>query len=399
MADRNNTGEKIAGGALAAYLAAKYGKRAASRLIDTEGFGNVSTSYKSAPKWKQALDNLTGISGRRRDILKEIISSAKKKGQPPELKAMKKKISLMNSKIKQLEDIWGKDGSQQIRELKARRDMAKSGLKERRMASAVKERSFRNKIGFKHEGKFIEGSYPQEDPTVRRALERKGLKTNKPIPVFDASNTSQSKKLVSLSQRDPRMAQVRKFMSKHQISKAKEYIKQFPDMSITKNGPANYTVQHVPHQNPFNKGMRPAMDYVMGGHTARADFGKFKGKKGLHRVRTSGLDITTYVSEGETVKNSKGLQKVRALLGGRFGQNIGIHQPVVSTWSYDSHRAPGGGRSKGAKDAYKRTKRITASPQTYSSNRALEKAAKQKNLLKRIVKVAASLATKGKLKL
>ena len=399
MSERNKIGEGLAGGTLAAYLAAKYGKRGASRLIDTEGFGNVSSSYKSVPKWKQALDNLTGISGRRRDILKEIVSSARKKGQPPELKAMKRRISLMSKQIKELEDIWGKDGSEQIRNLKARRDMAKSGLKERRMASAVKERSFRNKIGFKHEGKFIEGSYPQEDPTVKRALEKKGLRTNKPIPVFDASNTSQSKKLVNLSQRDPRMAQVRKFMAKHQISKAKAYISQFPDMSLIKNGPANYTVQHVPHQNPFNKGLRPSMDYVMGGHTARADFGKFKGSKGLHRLRTSGLDITTYVSEGETVKGAKGAQKIRALLGGRFGQNVGIHEPVVSTWSYDGHRAPGGGRAKGAKDTYRRMRRISASPQKYSSNKALERAGKQKNILKRIVKVAASLATKGKLKL
>jgi hypothetical protein len=399
MAKKDNTGQIVGGTALGAYLTAKYGKRVASRLIDTEGFGNVSTSYKGAPKWKQALDNLTGISGRRRDVLKEIISSAKKKSSPPEIKAMKRKISLMNSKIKELESIWGKNGSEQIRNLKARRDMAKSGLKERRMASAVKERSFRNKIGFKHEGKFIEGSYPQEDPTIKRALERKGLKTNKPIPVFDASNTSQSKKLVSLSQRDPRMVEVRKLMKNNQVSKAKEYIKQFPDMTITKNGPANYTVQHVPHQNPFKKGLRPAMDYVMGGHTARAEFGKFKGKKGLHRIKTSGLDITTYVSEGETVRNSKGLQKARALLGGRFGQNIGLHEPVVSTWSYDKHRAPGGGRAKGAKDTYTRVKRITASPQNYSSNKALQRASKQKTLLKRIVKAAASLATKGKLRL
>ena len=402
MAERNNTGEKIAGGALAAYLAQKYGRRALPRWIDPEGFGNVSTSYKSAPKWQQALDNARSITGRRRDIPMQLLKTMKKKSKPLDIKAMKSKIKALKKRIAGLEDIWGKDGSPEIKKLKVKLDdalrLSESGLKERRMANAIKERSFKNKIGFSHEGKFIEGTYPQEDPTIKRALEKKGLNINKPIPVFDATDTSQSRKLVGLSQKDPRMAKVRKFMAKHQISKAKEYIKQFPDMSITKTGTASYRVQHVPHHNPFNRGLRPAQDFVMGGHTARADFGKFKGKKGLHRVRTSGLDVTTYVSEGETVKNSKGLQKVRALLGGRFGQNIGLHQPVVSTWAYDGHRAPGGGRKKGAKDKQKRMNRAKAAHKPYANWKKVEKSWKNKNLLKKLVGAAATIASRGKTK-
>ena len=105
MAERDNTGQIVGGSALAAYLAQKLGRRAIPRWIDPEGFGNVSSSYKSAPKWQQTLDNATSITGRRRDVPMQLLKTMRKRANPLDIKAMKSKIKDLKKEIKILEDM------------------------------------------------------------------------------------------------------------------------------------------------------------------------------------------------------------------------------------------------------------------------------------------------------
>ena len=90
-------------------------------------------------------------------------------------------------------------------------DNLKALSPDRRMASAIKERAFRQKIGFQHGGQFIEGKFPQADPDVKRFFKNKGLNINKPISVFNISN--EKKYLSSLRGRatsDPRVILITK---------------------------------------------------------------------------------------------------------------------------------------------------------------------------------------------
>ena len=112
--------------------------------------------------------------------------------------------------------------------------------------------------------------------------------------------------------------------------------------------------------------MNKYKDFVIGGHTQRIQFGKYKGLLGFHKKYTDVIDITTYASAGE--KGGNVINRARTLLAGSAGQKAGIFDPVVTRGSY-SHRKPGGGRTPGASDTYKRKggKHVAAGIKKYST--------------------------------
>ena len=106
-------------------------------------------------------------------------------------------------------------------------------------------------------------------------------------------------------------------------------------------------------------------EYVVGGHTQRIHFRPFKGVQGFHKATTDMFDITSYASAGE--KSSNLLQKGRIVFAGEAGRALKVHQPIITTATFN-HRAPGGGRTVGAFDMVKRKKRkfVESSAKTYT---------------------------------
>ena len=96
------------------------------------------------------------------------------------------------------------------------------------------------------------------------------------------------------------------------------------------------------------------------------------------------------------------MQKARVLVGGRTGQELGVHEPVVTKATY-THNAPGQGKTKGAKDVKKRKSRKHAKSGVRPYSKLSELTPKDIRKLKlsktkKAAKILAMLATKGKVK-
>tara|TARA_R100000808_G_C2135591_1_gene143950 strand:- start:525 stop:1733 length:1209 start_codon:yes stop_codon:yes gene_type:complete len=336
-------------------------KRGAFRSIDTLGLGgNVETTYKSTGKVQQFLDNIEQVSqGKKPKMVKEFVQQLKRKGTPVELKAVDSSLEILEETMSGLK-------SQGKRIPKAMKEYyldLKDMKPLRRMASAIKEVASGQEIGFKHGGKFIKNVYPQADPDIKQYLKNKGLNINKPIDVFEISDEKKYiSKLRAYVDNDPRVQRIRKALQENRLKDAKRYARtgriKYGGKEIKGRGkinlkktPTGYVLKINPMYTLKGGKMKTHKDYVIGGHTQRVHFNKIKGLKGFHRTHTDVIDITTYASAGE--KGGGWKNKVRRMLAGKTGQALNITKPVVTKGTY-FYRKPGGGRLKGAIDAYKR---------------------------------------------
>ena len=367
---------KLAYTGLLGYGAAKLGKRLVGRSIDTLGFGgNVAGSYASESKIAQFTNNLlTASKGKTLKMPIELLRQLKTTGNPVELKAVKTSLELLEREMSQLKSA-GKRIPKNIKEYYM--NLLEMDPK-RRMASAIKERAFRQKIGFKHGGEFIEGRFPQADPDIRRFLKNKGLNVNKPISVFNISNEKEyMKSLRAMGTSDPRVQAITKALKQNNLKEAKriakkglikhrgKIIKSGRPLKLLKTADG-YVLKFVPSWVDKGGKLHSYKDFVIGGHTQRIQFGKYKGLLGFHKKYTDVIDITTYASAGE--KGGNVINRARTLLAGSAGQKAGIFDPVVTRGSY-SHRKPGGGRTPAASDTYKRKggKHVAAGIKKYST--------------------------------
>lgn len=393
---------KIAGygllGATGVYQAGKLAKRLLGRSIDTEGFGgNVTGSYESASKIEQLNNNLLQVTkGKKSKMPIEFLKQLKTRAVPIELKAVDSSLNILEEEMSKLK-------SQGKRVPKVMNDYylnLQDISPKRKMASAIKERAFRQKIGFKHDGRFIEGKFPQVDPDVKRFLKNKGLSTKGPIPVFEISGERGKKtsnmmsNLIQGGSKDPRVELITKALKENRLNDArllaKRGIVMYKGKPIksgrpvklikTKNG---YTLRFVPSWIDRGGKIRSKKDFVIGGHTQRIQFVKNIGKSGFRKGVTDVIDITTYATAGEKGMNWKA--KARLMAAGKPGQKLGIFDPVVTRGTF-VHPKPGKGRTVGATDIKprKRGKIVPASMKKYG------KAAKI------LAKALKAIATKGR---
>ena len=440
------------GGALGAYLTGKFGKRSLARMIDTLGFGgNVSGSYASEGKVSQGINNLFGAGGsKRRNMLFQAIKTLGPNAQPAELLAAK-------NSLQEMESWMSKHLSNPKPSVADKRLYAKmydyhlnlsNMMPKRRMAQAILQRSMKQPINFKHGGKFIEGTYPQKDPFIKKIFEDKGLSTKKPIPIYDVTayktkvkdpKTGKmkdkwvNKKYISdvkgLSNRDPRVVYIRDLLAQGKFKEAKIAAKKgymysgkrgssiirargdrtgisrlSSKVKLIDHKNGTYTIRMVPHFKANRAGwMKPSKEFVVGGHTQEINFKPIKGLPGVHRATGRLIDPTTYVSSGETLKSASGVGgKARVLMGGRVGQAVGVHQPVVTlgTWEYEP---PGRGRPVGATSTYSKSgKYVGATVKTVYKptigqdiKALLSKTNKKKFLTKLIPSLARLIFSKG----
>tara|TARA_R100000781_G_scaffold29696_1_gene21778 strand:+ start:10658 stop:11875 length:1218 start_codon:yes stop_codon:yes gene_type:complete len=385
------------------YGAGKYGKRAVARGIDTLGFGNVPTSYASDPKWLQYLDNLIGASkGKRRRMLIEIARSMRKKGIPVELRAIQQSILDMERKMSTLRSM----GRPVPKGLRLRYLDTLEMVSQRQDAAAIIQRSLNQPISHKHSGKFIEGGMPQKNKYIKQALQAKGLDVSKPLPEYNLSapkgkkTTPFIKSVRSGQSNDPRMRKITQMLKENKISEAKAYAKTQKGVKIFKNTNGNIMVKLNPSYLKRAGDLEVWKEYRIGGHTQTTEFkkGRTSTGTGYGKLKTKGFDITTYASQGETVKSAKGLQKARVGLAGRTGQSLGLHTPVVTTFDY-SHNKPGGGTKKGTvKSSYiPKKKKVRASSRTYG-DKSLKSLLKKPKTGKTLLKIAAALFSRGRMR-
>jgi hypothetical protein len=395
--ETSSTATKIAYAGLLGYGATKLGKRLVGRSIDTLGFGgNVAGSYASESKIAQLTNNLlTAGKGKTWKMPIEFLKQLKTTGNPIELKAVKTSLGLLEQEMSELKSA----GKRIPKKLSEYYNNLLEMDPKRRMASAIKERAFRQTIGFKHGGKFIEGKFPQADPDIRRFLKNKGLNVNKPIPVFDISHEKNyMKSLRGMGTDDPRVKEITKALKENRLKDAKriakkglikhkgQIIKSGRPLKLIKTADG-YVLKFVPSWVDKGGKLHSYKDFVIGGHTQRIQFGKYKGLLGFHKKYTDIIDITTYTSAGE--KGGNIVNRARTLLAGSTGQKAGIFDPVVTRGGY-AHRRPGGGRTAGATDAYRRkgSKHVAAGIKKYAT-----KTEAWKKLLKSLAK---GIVTRGR---
>tara|TARA_R100000458_G_C8257331_1_gene233298 strand:- start:111 stop:1508 length:1398 start_codon:yes stop_codon:yes gene_type:complete len=341
-------------GALGAYGTYKGLKTAASRGVDTFGFGNVPGSYKSPSKIAQYMNNLFQASGA--NIAKmpvELIKSAFASGNPVELKAAESSIQMLENHMSTLRS-QGRGVPKNIKDTYLN---LVDNLPERRMASAIKEKIFKNRINFKHGGVFIDNTKPQlHDLDVAKALQNKGFSLKSAYPVLDVSEDKfMIKKLRAASTGDPRLRLITNALKDNNISLAMSYARNGSvkvgnrivdtgnPITLIKEG-NGYVAKYVPHYTRGRGILNPVKEYVLGGHTQRTHFRPFK--KGFHKTITDGFDITSYASAGE--KSSGLLHKARIALAGEFPRKLGVHRGAVVTEFRYKHKM-GVGRKKGSK--------------------------------------------------
>ena len=356
-----------------------YSKRLLARGVNTLGFGNVTGSYASNPKPVQYLDDLfTAGEGKRRNIPMQILKTLPAKGRPAELSAAIKTLDDLEIYMSKIRSQGGRISAK----LKNFYLNAKQQLPERRMAQAVIQRSLGQPIAFSHGGNLIEGTYPQKNPHIAKALANKGLNIKNPLPVMDVSDDKfMIKKLRAGAAGDPRLKYITKLLKQNRIKDAKTAAKkglmEYKGQVVRSNAGSirmfrdnvgNWVTKYVPHYMQRGGKLSPFKEYVVGGHTQMTTFGPHKGLKGLHKIKTDMFDITTYRSAGETIKSASSIpQKGRVALGGPIGQTLKIHTPVVTLGSY-KHNTPGGGRPYKSPDIKPRKSRklVESGSRTYS---------------------------------
>ena len=382
------------------YGAGKYGKRAVARGIDTLGFGNVSTSYASDPKMLQYWDNLLGSArGKKRKMILEFLRTLPKSGIPAELRAIRQSVVDMERKMSTLRSM----GRPVPKKLRLRYLDTLDMVSKRQDASAIIQRSLNQPVSHQHSGKFIEGGRPQKNKYIAKALKAKGLNISKPLPEY---NLSGSKSFIKSARggmtSDPRMRQITTLLKADKLSEAKAYAKTQKGVKIYKNTNGNLMVKLVPHYAKRGGGLEAWKEYRIGGHTQTTEFkkGRTVNGKGWGKLKTKGFDITTYASQGETVKSATGFNKVRVGLAGRTGQALGLHTPVVSTFEY-GHNKPGGGSKKGvSKSSYTaKRKHRAASTRRYSDTTKVQKLMKKPKNAKTLFKLLTALVTRGRVRI
>lgn len=367
------------GTAVGLGMTGKYGKRAAARAINTLGFGNVAGSYQSNPKPVQYIDDLfTAAGGKRRSMIGQFAGTLAKSGRPAELSAAVKSIDDLENYMSKIRSQGGRISAK----LKNFYLNSVAQLPERRMAQAILQRSLNQPINFSHGGIMIEGTMPQQNPHIAKALTDKGLNINKPLPVMDVSDDKQMiSKLRGGQTSDPRIKYITKLLKQNRVNEAKsaaskglmEYKGEVVrsgagQVQFFKDGQGRWVTKSVPHYLGRGGKLSPYKEYVIGGHTQMTTFGNYKGHTGFHKVKTDVFDITTYRSQGENMKTATSIpQKIRVGLAGPAGQAAGIHTPVVTQGTY-KHNAPGGGRAPGATDKVPRKlkKYVESGSRTYS---------------------------------
>ena len=395
------------GGALAAL---KYGKRAVAKGIDTYGFGaNVTGSYKGDSKIAQYTNNLiTSAKGSKLKVPLEAFKSLIASNKPVELAALDSSLEALQNYMSKLKST----GRAIPAHIKNYYLDLQTMAPERRMAQAVLQKSFNQPVNFKHGGKFIYNTFPQADPDIGKALSDKGFNLKKPITNFDVSNDKfMIKKLRTAATGDPRVQLITKALKENRIKDAKRYARKgnikYKGNIIKGGRPLNL----IPTENGYTLKINPQFvkrggelasvkEYVVGGHSQKINFKKYKGHQGFHKSTTDVFDITTYKSAGEkfSIKGNP-FTNARVIAAGEVGRKLGVHQPIVTTATYN-HRAPGAGRKAGIVNKYKSKSRKfrDAGTRTYTGNK-LQKKPSPKILKNRALKLALALATKGKVKL
>ena len=397
---------------LAASQIPSLAKTGFAKGIDTYGFGsNIQGSYQGKSKIAQWTNNLLMAGGgKRRNMPIEAIKSLVASGDPLELKAARTSLALVEEHMSKLKSAGIAIPEEYI---KYHANLSKM-VPERHMAQAILQKSLNQPINFEHGGQFIENATPQVDDDIKRALKNKGFSTDKPFTVYDVTHVDKTNeatkhmqsKLRAAHQQAPRLYLINKALKENRIDDAIDLAKngtiKYKGKLINTGVPVNlvregngYVAKFNPHYVRGGK-IVPVKEYVLGGHTQRVHYGRFKGFDGLHRTHTDVFDITSYSSVGE--KGDNLWQKSRIAGSGEVGRKLGVHQPVVTVSNY-THRAPGGGRKKGSVDTVKRKSRkfVEAAAKGLGYEH-LEELTDKKNIKnpKQLLKLAKLIATKGK---
>lgn len=395
---------KLAGLGVAGGAALKLGKRAVARGIDTYGFGaNVTGSYQGDSKIAQYTNNLiTAAKGKKYKVPFEAVKSIVASGNPVEINALNNSLEALENYMSKLKSA----GKRIPKNVKNYYLDLQTMAPERKMAQAILQKSFNQKVNFPYGGKFVSNSNVQLDPDIGKALSNKGFNINKPFTRFDVSDDKfMIKKLRTAATGDPRIQLITKALKENRVKDAKRIAKKgqfkYGGKIIKSNRPIKlvkegngYVAKFVPQYAQKGGKLASVKEYVLGGHTQRIHFKPFKGHRGFHKAVTDVFDITSYASAGEKADNL--ITKGRILLAGEGGRKVGIHQPIVTTAVY-KHRAPGGGRIAGITDTIKRKSRKfrEAGTRTYKGNKVTKNVKKSNKALR----LALLLASKGRIRL